>query len=155
MNKKAHLKLLFGVIAVSLGLGCTARIDRRGKLPEVEHIHMLKPGVQNKEDVLRLLGSPSSKAAFDENAWIYTYRMTETVSFFDPKEKQQTVYLLRFDTQGILQDISKKEGLDRDIAIVTRQTETPNQEQSFLSSIFGNFGRQAKKTKADAPPDKD
>ena len=67
MNKKLYPRLFFSLMALLVVSGCTARIDHRGKLPDPEQIAKIKPGVQDKEEVLRLIGSPSTIAVFDEN----------------------------------------------------------------------------------------
>ncbi|GAO97879.1 outer membrane protein assembly factor BamE [Caedimonas varicaedens] len=145
MNKKLYPRLFFSLMALLVVSGCTARIDHRGKLPDPEQIAKIKPGVQDKEEVLRLIGSPSTIAVFDENTWVYNYKVTESVSFFTPQETAQKLYLIRFDAQGKVREVREEDGHGHDIVPVRRVTPNPGDDRTFLQSIFGNFGKKSKK----------
>lgn len=145
MNKERRGRFfLVGSIAL-LAAGCTARIDHRGKLPDTDQMAKIKPGVQDKEEVLRLIGSPASIASFDENAWIYDYKITESTAFFMPRETMHKLYLIRFDKQGRVQEIREEDGHGHDIVPIRRVTPSPGDDRTLLQSIFGNFGKKAKK----------
>ena len=145
MNKEQ--KSCFSLVAsiILLVTGCTARIDHRGKLPDADQIAKIKPGIQDKEEVLRLIGSPSSIASFKENIWIYDYKVTETVSFFLPRETTHKLYIIKFDKQGKVQEIREEDGRGHTIVPIRRVTPSHGDDRTLLQSIFGNFGRKAKK----------
>ncbi len=130
-----------------LAVGCTKRLDHRGKLPDPEQIAKIKPGLHDKEEVLRLLGSPSSIAAFNENTWIYDYKITESVSFLEPNEISHKLYLIYFDEKNRVKEVRQEDGHGRTITPVQRITPNPADDRTLLQSIFGNFGKKAKKLK--------
>ena len=63
----------------------------------------------NKNDIIQILGSPSTKSAFDNDIWIYIERKTTTKKLFKlAREKVlvNNVLVLEIDNYGLL---SKKE----------------------------------------------
>ncbi len=135
---------LFFLISAVL-TGCSPRIDHRGKLPEPEVLAQVQTGVHEKEDVQRLLGSPSSVPAFDNNVWLYVSKVTEKVSFFDPKTISQKTVRVVFNEAGKVASIDEIDGEQRVISPSSRITPSYERERSFLQSIFGSYGRQARK----------
>ena len=66
----------------------------------------------NKNDILKLLGSPSTKSTFDNDLWIYIERKTDSSSlteFGSERILVNNVLLLEINNMGLLE---KKEFLD-------------------------------------------
>ena len=66
----------------------------------------------NKNDILKLLGSPSTKSTFDNDVWIYIERKTDNSSLTKFGNKRiivNNVLLLEINNMGLLE---KKEFLD-------------------------------------------
>tara|TARA_B110000027_G_C15906056_1_gene206249 strand:+ start:32 stop:496 length:465 start_codon:yes stop_codon:yes gene_type:complete len=97
----------------------------------------------NRNDILTLLGSPSSKSTFDNDLWIYIERKTNqsTLTKFG-KEKIiiNNVLILEINSMGLLQ---KKEFLDlnsmNEIKFTERTTETQNSKNSFLYDFLSSL----------------
>lgn len=126
---------------------CTARIDQRGKTPEKDKLAQVQPGIHTKEDVMRLIGSPTNTGTFNDDIWIYFHKVTETVSFFEPKVIEQDMYIMSFNEVGIVQEIQHTDGQGKIVEPVKRLTLPAGKDTTFLQKIFGNFGRQSKKDK--------
>ena len=65
--------------AVLLGVmlaGCAVSEDQRGNLPDPEKLAQVQPGTTSKEQVIKILGSPSSESTFDDDVWYYISRKT-------------------------------------------------------------------------------
>ena len=146
--KKKYLVQVGLVLAVCLA-GCQSRIDLRGKDFDPKVLTALKPGVTTQEDILRLVGSPSTKAAFEDNVWVYAYKVTETTSFFEPKVIESSVVRISFDKSGVVQEITHLDSQGHLIEPVRRVTKSALEEKSWAGQIFGNFGRQRKKKDKD------
>jgi len=133
--------LAAGLLAATL-VGCNNPIEQRGNLPPQEAVAQIKPGSTDKETVTRLLGSPSSVAAFDDSTWYYMSQKTKTVAFFKPETLDQEVLAITFDKDGVVKDV-KKLGLSarNDVTPVERTTPAPGKELSFFEQLIGNFGR--------------
>ena len=127
--------------------GCSPVMEYRGKLPETQDLNRITPGRHTKEDVLNLIGTPSTVAAFDTNTWIYDYTVFERKAFFWPEEKKHALYVIRFDDRNKVKEIVKSDERLQDVRLVDRTTRRPEEKQGIFTSIFGNFGYQAKTSK--------
>jgi len=97
----------------------------------------------NKNDILKLLGSPSSKSTFDNDLWIYIERKTDNSSLLKfGKEKilLNNVLILEINSMGILE---KKEFLDQDdmknIKFTEQTTENQYKKNSFLYDFLSSM----------------
>ena len=75
---------------------------------------MLVVNSSNKNDIIKLLGAPSTKSAYNNNLWIYIERKTKNTSLVNFGKKKITVnnvLLLEIDNKGLL---VSKEHLDID-----------------------------------------
>ena len=137
------LPALAASAALGLALGaCEATVDVRGYVPHAEQLEKLQPGVQNRQDVNDLLGTPSTVAMFKDETWLYISRKTSTVSFMTPKVLEQHVVAVDFDDRGVVADIRRYELADgKVINHVSRKTPSPGKELSFLEQLVGNVGK--------------
>ena len=138
---KLRLLLLAGAAALVLG-ACEPRVDQRGHVATPGSMEKLQPGQQTRNDVLTLLGSPSTTATFDDETWYYISQRVETTAFLAPDTKDQRVTALKFDKAGVLKDMTTytlKDG--RAVEMVDRKTPTAGKELTIIEQIFGNVGR--------------
>lgn len=141
-----HLRLLLcpalaASFALSLG-ACGVPVDQRGNLPQASALDEIKPGVSDKATVTRLLGSPSSVAAFDPNTWYYISQKTKDIAFFKPELVDQEVVAIDFNKDGVVSDIRHR-GLKDRVAVEPnpKATPAPGREFTFWEQLIGNFGR--------------
>ena len=135
------------LISILISLtGCETHVAYRGKLPDPDQLAKIKPGQQDKEEVLRLIGSPSSMDTFNDNVWIYDYKVLESKSFFTPREVVHRLYLIHFDAHDKVREIRTENGHGRNIRPVQHVTKSPGDDRTFLQTIFGNFGRRVQKS---------
>ena len=138
---------LVGVLVAALALplavaGCETIVDTRGFAATPGSLEKLETGTQSREDVVRLIGSPSTVATFNPNVWYYITQKQEYYAFFRPTMLEQNVIQLSFNESGRLTAIKKYELSDsRDIAMVSRITPTAGKEITVLEQIMGNVGR--------------
>lgn len=97
---------------------------------------------QSKEDVRRILGSPSTVSGYPPETWYYISRERETVAFLAPELTGQKVARIEFDGAG---NVSKFEqfGKDaaRDMDYVDRKTPTEGRSLGIAEQLLGNLGR--------------
>ena len=135
--------VLVGALALPLALaGCESIVDQRGFAATPGSVEKLEIGAQSREDVIRLIGSPSTVATFNPNVWYYITQKQESYAFFKPSMIEQNVLQLTFNESGRLQAM-KKYDLEnsRDIEMVSRITPTAGKELTILEQIMGNVGR--------------
>ena len=97
----------------------------------------------NKNDIVYLLGSPSTKSSFDNDLWIYIERKTDNSSlltFGNEKIIVNNVLLLELDNKGMLK---KKEFLDKnkmnDIKFTQKQTAALSKQNTFVYDFLSSM----------------
>lgn len=136
--------VLFGFLFI-LGLGgCSSTIDHRGKLPDPDQLKQLQVKTHTSEDVLRLIGSPTSASNFGEKKWFYIYRKTETKAFLPPNTVEEKMVVISFDDQDRVSKIIEKKPDGQVINHTSYRTPTFGHDRPILQKVFGNFGRNAK-----------
>jgi outer membrane protein assembly factor BamE (lipoprotein component of BamABCDE complex) len=133
------LTLSLGMLALA---ACNMPTTQRGNLPKPDALEQIKPGVTDKQTVTRLLGTPSSTAAFDGNTWYYISHEIKQVAFLEPQLLDQQVVAVRFNDSGVVVGIDRK-GLHDANAVTPNPNATPAQgrEYTFLEQLIGNFGK--------------
>jgi len=138
-------RLAFGCFAfsgIALIAGCATTVEQRGNLPPPEKLGEIQPGVTSKDEVIKILGSPSSVSIFNDKSWYYISRRTGQFAFFDPDVIDQQVYIVNFDDQGVVKTVDHKGVQDaRAIDPVARATPAPGRELTFLEQLIGNVGK--------------
>jgi outer membrane protein assembly factor BamE (lipoprotein component of BamABCDE complex) len=138
-----HRFFISGVISgMALFVGCATSVEQRGNLPSQDKIGEVHPGSTTKDEVVKILGSPSSVSIFNDKSWYYISRRTGQVAFFDPNVLDQQVYIVNFDDQGVVSAVDHK-GLEdgKEVIPVARATPAPGRELSFLEQVIGNLGK--------------
>jgi outer membrane protein assembly factor BamE (lipoprotein component of BamABCDE complex) len=139
----AQLAALLLATATAVGLSaCSARIDQRGNLLDPDAVLAVQPGIQTKDQVAQLLGTPSTRATFDDKTWYYISKRTETTAFFPPDVTDQQVLVVKFDDTDVVEAV-KIYGMNDAFEIdpVARTTPTYGQRLTILQQLFGNIGR--------------
>ena len=114
----------------------------RGNRVDADQIKELVTGTSTRADATSLLGSPTAKATFDDNTWIYIGEVTRTRVGQMPGIMQQDVVVLNFDQGGVLRGVKRLNQDDsRNVAVVSRSTPSPGSEASFMQQLLGNVGK--------------
>ena len=97
----------------------------------------------NKNDIIRLLGPPSTKSKFDNDLWIYIERKktrTTLLKFGKKKISTNNVLLLEIDGKGLL---AKKELLDindmKEVKFIDDKTEIEYSKKSFVYDFLSSM----------------
>ncbi len=135
--------ILTGVFLAPLALmGCDNIVDQRGFAATPGSVEKIEIGAQSREDIVRLVGSPSAVATFNPNVWYYISQKQEAYAFLKPKITEQKVMQLTFSDTGRLQGIKRYDLEDAEkITMVSRITPTAGKELTVLEQILGNVGR--------------
>ncbi len=143
---------VFGlVIALPVLSGCTPTVETHGHSLDEAQIAKVKPGSSSRQEVLQLMGSPSSFSTFDDAAWYYVSQRTEKTSFYQNSVVDQEVVTVTFDEDGRVAGIDRH-GLDQVAAVdpVDRVTPTAGSSPSIFKQLIGNIGRFSSGNDADA-----
>jgi outer membrane protein assembly factor BamE (lipoprotein component of BamABCDE complex) len=139
----ALVGVLVGALALPLAVaGCETTVDQRGFAPTPGSVEKLEIESQSREDVIRLIGSPSAVATFNPNVWYYISQKQEYYAFLKPTMLEQNAMQLSFNESGRLTTIKRYDLADsKDIDMVSRITPTAGKEMTVLEQIMGNVGR--------------
>ena len=97
----------------------------------------------NKNDILRLLGAPSTKSTFDNDIWIYIEIKTDNSSLTNFGKEQiiaNNVLVLEINNMGLLK---KKDFLDlnnmRKIKFTERTTDSQYKKSTFVFDFLASM----------------
>lgn len=125
-----------------LAAACGGKDDLRGNEPDPEKVLAVHPGIDTRQQVAQLLGTPSTTGTFDPNTWYYISKRTNQFAFFEPDIVDQEVLVVKFDDGGTVQDMYIY-GVEDGVVVepVERTTPTFGQELTVMQQLIGNFGR--------------
>ena len=104
----------------------------------------------NKNDIISIIGPPSSISDFDKNKWIYIERRKTNQSLFKlgiKKINKNNILIIKFNNMGILED-KKLFNLNdmNDVKYVKNITEKEFKQNDVIFKIFSSL-----REKANAP----
>ncbi|MBS0519203.1 MAG: outer membrane protein assembly factor BamE [Proteobacteria bacterium] len=142
MRRTVPILLIGAVFSPFVLAGCASNEQLRGFAPTPGSVEKLEVNTQGRDDVVRLIGSPSAVATFNPNIWYYISEKQEGFGPMKPWIADQEVIQLTFNDGGRLQNIKKYDKADgRDITMVSRITPTAGKGLTVLEQIMGNVGR--------------
>ena len=134
-------KYLF-IVIVFLLASCSPIVENRGYVFDEKLLDQIKVNESISNDVMDILGSPSTTSAIDASTWYYIYSQAETVAFYRPTVTDRRVLAVSFDNNNKVNNL-KYYGLEEGkiISYVDRTTPTRGRELTVLQQLFGNLGR--------------
>ena len=131
------LLLLAGAAA-----GCAPTVSNHGHRLDMSVVDQIQPGETSREQVARLLGSPSAVGTFGDKSWYYVAQRTERMTFYQENVAAQDVLRIDFDEQGLVSDVSRR-GLETARAVnpADEKTRTLGNELTIVQQFVGNIGR--------------
>lgn len=134
---------VFASFAAALAIGaCAPDIEEHGDLPAKSEIAQIQPGKTTRDEVVKILGSPSSVGVFDPNTWYYISNKTSQTAFFLPDTTDQQVLIVDFGKDGVVSAVAHKGLKDAEnITPAPGATPAPGRELTFIEQIIGNLGR--------------
>jgi len=136
---------LFRVSAIALAAmlvaGCAINKAHKGAVIDQRLASSVQPGVDNKDSVQKLLGTPTLTGQFTPDDWYYISRDTNQVAFRNPTVQKQLVMLVRFDPKGNVASLQRTgKDLVLPVSPTHRSTPTLGRKRSFFDELFNNIG---------------
>jgi outer membrane protein assembly factor BamE (lipoprotein component of BamABCDE complex) len=128
-------------LALSLAVaGCLATSQQRGYVFDAASLDQIPVGA-SQEQVLLVLGTPSTIAMVRGEVFYYISQMTERkAAFMNPEVVDQRVLAIYFNEERRVDRVAQYGIQDgRLFDFVSRTTPTGGQDLSLLRQIFGNF----------------
>ena len=136
-------QILLLTMCITAMLACSPVTDVRGNLPLSDAIQSIAEGKQNRDQVVSILGSPSTRALFGkQEIWYYIGKRTETLAFLEPRLVERKILAIKFDHQGMVETVDSYDATaGKPVELVERVTPTMGKELRVLQQIIGNLGR--------------
>jgi outer membrane protein assembly factor BamE (lipoprotein component of BamABCDE complex) len=121
-------------------VACAPTVQVHGYVPSQADVARIRPGVDTAATVEEVWGRPSSSGVIADSAWYYVQSTIENFTYNPPRVVDRTVLAVNFNSQGVVQDITRY-GLEdgRVIDLEARTTETGGRELGILEQLFGNI----------------
>jgi outer membrane protein assembly factor BamE (lipoprotein component of BamABCDE complex) len=136
---------LAALVMASLLGGCSvfeSPPQLRGNKVDSDQLKNLVVGTSTRADVTSLLGSPTAKATFDDNTWIYISEVTQPRVGRVQGVNSQNVVQMVFNDKGVLTSVKQLDKADgKPVAMAAGATPSPGSESSFMQQLLGNVGK--------------
>ena len=137
---KNHINLFILFIFIFL-LNCQLQepTKNHGILFLENRSNQLKVNVNNKNDVIKLIGNPHTKSISNEDNWIYIERVLTKGSYYKLGQnivKTNNILVLTFDKYGILKE---KDFLDKNDINKLKFSEKITENNLSKKSFVANF----------------
>ncbi len=146
MAMKNNQYLLICAALLSLA-ACAPTVAERGNMLEDHQLTAITAGKDTRSDVLRVFGSPTTQAPFDENMWYYIGQETQKRGILDPDITKERVVAVKFAADGTVDYVRELPRDARvDVPIERTKTTTKGNDYTFMQQLLGNLGRFNKAT---------
>ncbi len=140
MKRCTAKRLTVAAAAIALA-GCSTFNTHKGAVIDTQLATAIQPGIDNKESVQKLLGTPSLAGQFTSTDWYYVSRDQTQLAFRDPRVTRHKVLHVRFDQAGTVASVGMTgRELVMNVTPNGRQTPTLGRKRSFFDELFGNIG---------------
>jgi outer membrane protein assembly factor BamE (lipoprotein component of BamABCDE complex) len=140
-----HLRAAALACGILLLPGCSlfqAPAVQRGNRVTEDQLAEIVPGVQTRQDVQTLLGSPTQTSTFGDPVWYYISSRTRQRPGRELAVTNQQTVVVTFDPSGVVKDVRTVGEADgKPVTMVARETPTPGNDRTLLQALFGNVGR--------------
>lgn len=132
------LILSAAVLALS---ACAGVRDTRGYVADQDMLSAVAVGVDNRESVVKTLGTPTFIGQFGAQDYYYLGRQTKTLAFRTPRVTDQAMIRIRFDAAGNVAAVERA-GAEQIAAVRPMGGATPTlgRKRSFFDELLGNIG---------------
>ena len=140
----SHNNIILLILFIFLVNCSTQKVTRiHGNLSLKNNENFILVNKSNKNDVIKVLGEPSTKSNFDNNVWFYIEQKKQNKSIIKLGKQyieENNVLTIYFDNKGI---VSKKKFLDKNdlkqIEFAKKETKPIYNNNSFMYEFLTSF----------------
>ncbi len=129
------------LLAGLLASGCAPLRSHSGYIIDADLVNSVQPGVDNRQSVQQVLGTPTVAGLFTDPDWYYISRDNRNYGFQTPKVREQTTIEISFDPAGNVTAV-RRGGMAQvsGISPYDKTTPTLGRKRGFFEDLFGNIG---------------
>ena len=140
----SHKNIILLILFIFLVNCSTQKVTRiHGNLSLKNNENFILVNKSNKNDVIKVLGEPSTKSNFDQNVWFYIEQKKQNKSIIKLGKQyieENNVLTIYFDNKGI---VSKKKFLNKNdlkqIEFAKKETKPIYNNNSFMYEFLTSF----------------
>ena len=140
----SHNNIILLILFIFLVNCSTQKVTRiHGNLSLKNNENFILVNKSNKNDVIKVLGEPSTKSNFDKNVWFYIEQKKQNKSIIKLGKQyieENNVLTIYFDNKGI---VSKKKFLNKNdlkqIEFAKKETKPIYNNNSFMYEFLTSF----------------
>jgi outer membrane protein assembly factor BamE (lipoprotein component of BamABCDE complex) len=141
MKNKSFVKpLLIGLSLTALA-ACTPITAQRGNMLEDYQLQEVKAGENTRSDIIRLLGSPTTKDPFHDDVWYYIGQETEKRGILDPEVVKERIVVVQFDPDGYVGRVADVVDGHIEVPVSRDSTPTYGNDLTVIQQLLGNIGK--------------
>jgi outer membrane protein assembly factor BamE (lipoprotein component of BamABCDE complex) len=128
--------------AMVLLSACSSIYRNHGYVPADTQLEAVQVGVSSRQDVADAVGRPSAAGLLNDEGWYYVQSRFKHAGPLRPEEIDRQVLAISFSDAGIVENVERFGLQDGQVVPLSRRvTDTNIQGVSFLTQLFGSFGR--------------
>ncbi len=129
------------IFCVLIVAGCSSVYRNHGYVPNEEDLAQIVVGVDTRDTVSEVVGSPSAAGVLDSSGYYYVQSRVRHFAYRRPEVVSREVLAISFDDGGVVRNIERF-GLEdgRVVPLTRRVTETGASSNTFLRQLLNNLG---------------
>ena len=128
------------VLGASLA-ACTANFRNHGYVPLEEDLAGITVGVDTRDTVAELVGTPSSAGVLNESGYYYVRSRVKHFAWQKPEVVERQVVAVSFTDAGIVENIGRYSLQDGAVVPLARRITRNGQDVNFIKKLLANVGR--------------
>ena len=121
---------------------CSPLETRHGYVPTDEQLADVVVGVDTRETVAEVIGSPTSSGVLNESGFYYIAQTKRTVGARAPTVSSREIVAISFDDSGVVSNVERYGLEDGNVVALSRRVTDSNVDGlSLIRQLFGNIGR--------------
>ena len=129
-------------VGLCLLTSCSVEIKEHCKRIGTDLLDKIVPGSTQKEQVLSILGAPSTENDFGNKAWFYIASNNKQTALFGDKLVSRSIIKIMFNDKNTVTKITTLTEKDQNTVEHNQEkTPTAGQEIGILQQLLGNVGR--------------
>ena len=122
--------------------GCTPTLVSRGYPLTAETLIRVQHGMQTRDTIRAMLGTPSFAATFGDETWYYIWSREMQFAFHLPTELERKVIAIHFNSSDLVREVSTYSLANGNtVELIKRVTPTTGKKISLLQQLLSNIGR--------------
>jgi outer membrane protein assembly factor BamE (lipoprotein component of BamABCDE complex) len=114
---------------------------------DLKNLEKLKINKSTREDVINILGSPSTVSGFTDDEWYYVTVQTTRKSMFNPRVTERDIVQLKFRGNILTHIEVRQDQGKKDMNFCKDESPVHGNDSTALKDMFYNMGRFSKLTK--------